>query len=203
MATIAFRDRERAGCRRPITSAEVPYLDALGGRVRAVREQTGRSRTEVARCAGIAASTLRRIEWGTRRTRLSTLHRIVLALAPESEAPAVLADLRRRAGPALALESAFRNRVERRRGRRLRRQRQRLRAGQLAAIRTQLERAREARDDSAAFLDACRVISRLPIDALTDRQRRWVGEQLAHYGPVTRASGPRRLGVLMRAFAAS
>lgn len=106
--------RDRASCRRPITDAEVPYLGRLGSTIRGLRDEAGTSRPDVARRAEISVSTLERIEAGFRRTRRSTLERLVRAL----DKPEALADLIDCAGPALAPESRYRDRVDRRRRRR-------------------------------------------------------------------------------------
>jgi transcriptional regulator with XRE-family HTH domain len=72
---------------------------------------------ELAKAAQLSTSTIQRIEAGTRRTRRSTLHRIAEALG-DPKLASVLADL---AGPALAPESPYAERIARRRERRHRR----------------------------------------------------------------------------------
>ena len=125
----SWSSRERANCRRPIPGAEVPQLEALGARVRQLREAAGLSRRKLADQAAVDKSTIERIEKGIRRTRRSTLERIVAGLVAEVEQPVVLEELVALAGPALAPESAYRDRVDRRRaGRQSKGERARLRA---------------------------------------------------------------------------
>lgn len=115
-------DRRRQ-CRRPIQDHEVGHLERMGAALRAVREGLGVTPTQLARAAQINRSTLWRIELGERRTRESTLRRIAHGLAvltPEGSVHSArlvqqLVDL---AGPALAPESEYADRVERRRNRR-------------------------------------------------------------------------------------
>ncbi len=109
----------RATCRRPIAPLEVFPLEALAGRLRELRTAAGLSRMELAESAELAPSTVERIERATRRTRRSTLERIAKVLDADASQ---LADL---AGPALAPESDYAERVSRRRARRTQRQRNR------------------------------------------------------------------------------
>lgn len=73
-------ERDRADARRPITSAEVPALEALGAAVRQRRQEAGLSLRALARLTGLSAGTLVRIEHGSRRTRRSTLFRLAFAI---------------------------------------------------------------------------------------------------------------------------
>ena len=74
-------DTERAGSRRPITAAEVPYLERLGAELRRLRRvEAGLSRSQLAVCAKMSDRQIEGIEVGTRRTRRSTLERIAHAL---------------------------------------------------------------------------------------------------------------------------
>jgi transcriptional regulator with XRE-family HTH domain len=120
-------DRERAGCRRPIDPSEVPYLELLGAAVRALRGDAGLAQARLAELAQVSASTVGKIEAGTRRTRRSTLGRITAALVgghPDlGEADELADELAALAGPALAPESEYADRVARRRKRRWRRRR--------------------------------------------------------------------------------
>ena len=111
------------GCRRPIVEWEVPWLAKLGACVRDCRKQAGLSQAVLAARAGLAERSLRRIEHGHRRTRTSTLQRLVAALvggpAWNGMADEVMARLLEAAGPALADESEYRSRIEARRRRRV------------------------------------------------------------------------------------
>ncbi len=102
--------------RRPIEAHEVVYLHACGARLAELRRDAGLSQRKLATAAELAPSTVERVEAGTRRTRRSTLDRIAGALN-RPEAAAELADL---AGPALAPESPYAERIARRRERRKR-----------------------------------------------------------------------------------
>jgi transcriptional regulator with XRE-family HTH domain len=74
------RARERAECRRPIEDGEVPFLEALGARLLALRSAAGFTRWKLAQGAKLSENTIARIESGTRRTRGTTLERIAQAL---------------------------------------------------------------------------------------------------------------------------
>jgi transcriptional regulator with XRE-family HTH domain len=74
------RERERAECRRPIEDVEVPYLEALAARLTQIRNAAGLTRWDLAQGAKLSENTIARIELGTRRTRGTTLERIVQAL---------------------------------------------------------------------------------------------------------------------------
>lgn len=102
--------------RRPLSAEELAYTRELGRLLVERRRRTGRSQQDVAACAGLATRTLRRLERGERRTRRSTLER--LARAIDGEDPDLLDSLVAAAGLALADESLYRDRVERRRQRR-------------------------------------------------------------------------------------
>ena len=123
-------DRERAGCRRPIDPSEVPYLESFGAALRELRGNVGLTQARLAELAQASASTIGKIEAGTRRTRRSTLGRIATALVglhPDlGDADELADDLAVLAGPVLAPESEYADRISRRRERRWRkRQRQR------------------------------------------------------------------------------
>jgi transcriptional regulator with XRE-family HTH domain len=104
---------------RPISGEEVPYLVRAGAHLRAVREACGVPRSALAAATGLNAKTIYRIQVGARRTRARTLKVIAAALtdAPDEFAAELIA----LAGPALAPESAYVQRVETRRLRQLRR----------------------------------------------------------------------------------
>lgn len=111
--------------RRPVEPWEQPYLDALGTALRALRRDAGLTQADLAWRAGLAERSLRRIEHGQRRTRRSTLSRLVVGLLPSAADGTAAAELEEAlvltAGPALAPESAYKERVQARRDRRRRR----------------------------------------------------------------------------------
>jgi transcriptional regulator with XRE-family HTH domain len=112
---------ERARCRRPITPGEVGNLEALGARLRELRERAGLSRPALAEKAQLGKTQIELIERGGRRTRRSTLDRLAVALTIGNSNPDELAnELASLAGPALATESDHADRVARRRDRRWR-----------------------------------------------------------------------------------
>ncbi|MBW3646811.1 MAG: helix-turn-helix domain-containing protein [Actinobacteria bacterium] len=105
--------------RRPILAREVPHLERLGRLLSTTRRALGLTQKEVALAAAMHWTHLQRIEAGTRRTRRSTLRRIAavfvleeLRLGPVDD---LLEDLVAAAGPALAEESVYAERVARRR----------------------------------------------------------------------------------------
>lgn len=115
-------ERLRRGARRPIRTEEAPHLERLGDRLRELRRKAGFRQAELARRAELSPWMLRALERGARRTHRSTLERVAQALAsaPQPPAPAsdLADDLMALAGQALAPESPYRARVERRRARR-------------------------------------------------------------------------------------
>jgi transcriptional regulator with XRE-family HTH domain len=111
------KQHTRAGSRRPIEAAEITHLEALGARLAAGRRSRRLSQSALAADAELSVSTVQRIEAGTRRTRRTTLERIAAALGD----PELADELPRLAGPALAPESTYAERIARRRQRRHRR----------------------------------------------------------------------------------
>jgi transcriptional regulator with XRE-family HTH domain len=111
--------------RRPVEPWEQPFLTALGAELRVLRQHAGLTQAALASRAGLAERSLRRIEHGQRRTRRSTLARLAAALLPRPSDGTAAADLVeglvRTAGPALAAESVYTERVQARRERRRRR----------------------------------------------------------------------------------
>lgn len=115
-------ERDRARSRRPIEPDEIPHLEALGRRLLELREGAGLSRAALAFVSELSNSHLGSLERATRRTRASTLERIASALTEDGEeGEALRAELVSLAGPALAPESEYAERVESRRRRRHRR----------------------------------------------------------------------------------
>lgn len=89
----------------PIEAWERPYLVQLGRRLRALRREAAMTQTQLGAAAGLHPVSVRRIELGLRRTRQSTLRRLVLGLgtAP-GDVDQLMAELIQLAGPALAPE---------------------------------------------------------------------------------------------------
>lgn len=109
--------------RRPLRAYERVHLQRLGRLIANTRRAVGITQDELALAAGLSRVQVARIETGTRRTRRSTLTRIAAALA--FEAPTLGAverlvdDFVEEVGPALAEESAYAERVGRRRAKRV------------------------------------------------------------------------------------
>ena len=57
----------------PVTADERPYVMALGRRLKAVREDAGWTRAQLADATGLNRKTIWRIEVGARRARVRTL----------------------------------------------------------------------------------------------------------------------------------
>lgn len=121
--------------RRPIRQEETFNLKQLGREVRAFRRRVGLSQQQLADRALLHKSALSWIETGQRRTRASTLRRIAQALVNSGahvDVEHLVSAFVDRAGDALAPESDYAERVDRRRRERFRRQinaeRERLRA---------------------------------------------------------------------------
>ncbi len=119
-----LRDWDR--CSRPISDAESAYLLRLGGELRSLRVQAGVDRHELAYGALLSVGHVVKLELGYRRTRRSTLARIVGVLveaAPDLGPTDDLVDrLCALAGPALASETDFPRQVARTLRRKRRRQ---------------------------------------------------------------------------------
>jgi transcriptional regulator with XRE-family HTH domain len=103
---------------QPITDDERPYLLRMGARLEQLRKAADLSRRDVAEAPGMNRQSIYRIERGLRRTWRRTLR--VLAEIVSEDPDATAAELLRLAGPALAPESPWVERIERRRQRRLR-----------------------------------------------------------------------------------
>jgi transcriptional regulator with XRE-family HTH domain len=100
----------------------VPDLERLGQGLSILRRSVGLTQRNLAIGASLDPSTVHRIEVGRRRTRASTLARIAQVLvdaAPDvGHVDEVTSFLVMLAGSALAPESAFQERIDRRRQRR-------------------------------------------------------------------------------------
>lgn len=98
-----------ANTRRPLRPEELPYLQALGAELRRMRAEAGVTAGYVGAVAYITPRQVQRIEQGARRTRRSTLDRIVTVLllaAPDlGSRDSLVEHLCSLAGPALAPES--------------------------------------------------------------------------------------------------
>jgi transcriptional regulator with XRE-family HTH domain len=118
----ARRKRIRRGSRRPIEAWEEPHLERLGQLLRQQRNAASLTQRELGNASELSLGMICQIEFGDRRTRYSTLARIAKALAlvhPAIKDPKKIHEsLVEAAGPALATESRFRDRVDRRRRRR-------------------------------------------------------------------------------------
>ena len=96
------RERSASSNYRPIEPDEVPYLVALGCRLRVLRVERRMHQAEVSRAAGLGKATVSHIEQGERRTRPATLRKICTALGFEGEELDQMVDeLVTIAGPAL------------------------------------------------------------------------------------------------------
>jgi transcriptional regulator with XRE-family HTH domain len=140
--------KDRVGSINPLTDAEVPYAEALGEYLRSLREETGLGTRVIAIRAGIVYETWHRIEEATRHTRHSTLERIAKELgeALGREPRTIHDEMVRLAGPCLAPESQYRERVENRRATRLRRN-----AARAARQEAQESAWRAVRDEVKSF----------------------------------------------------
>lgn len=161
-----------SGLPRPIEPEEVPFLLRLGAAVVTLRSNAGIMQKDVAWAAQIQASTLCLIEKGRRRTRRSTLTRIVesIAMVDDSlDVDATVDDLVALAGPALAPPSRGELRAEKRRGRRSKRQDAiEARARELAAQMVREHLAAEARPSGR---ERRRLMSE-PVPMVDERRRR-------------------------------
>lgn len=114
-ATMRLREWDRS--RRPISDAEGAHLLRLGAELRRLRVASGLSRGTVAYRSFLGQGYVGKLERGCRRTRRSTLTRIVGVLVYANPDLGPVEDLVDRlcelAGPALADETAFPRQVER------------------------------------------------------------------------------------------
>jgi hypothetical protein len=103
--------------RRPITDDERPYLLALGAELKSLRGMSGLTRYQLAFDSLLSMSHLIDLFYGRRRTRRSTLTRIVDALVAANPALGPAQVLHERlcelAGPGLAPESTYPDTVAR------------------------------------------------------------------------------------------
>lgn len=109
--------RPSASVRRPLEDREVPLLAALGSELRALRQQAQLTQAVPAWRAQIGERSLRRIEAGHRRTRTSTLRRLLFGFGLP-DADECLTRLLLLAGQVVAPESEHAERIDERRQRR-------------------------------------------------------------------------------------
>ncbi|GAC1575743.1 MAG: hypothetical protein NVS3B18_09480 [Candidatus Dormibacteria bacterium] len=107
------------GMRRPLRTHEQPHLIALGRLLGTVRRASGLTQPQLALYAGLSRVQVARIETASTRTRRSTLVRMASALVVHNpglgSVDRLVDDLVATAGPALAEESQYAERVARRR----------------------------------------------------------------------------------------
>jgi transcriptional regulator with XRE-family HTH domain len=105
--------------RRPLRAHERAHVERLGRLLATTRRAVGLTQEQVALRAGLSRTHLDRLERGLRRTRRSTLTRIAVVFVLEvprlGPVERLVDDLVAEAGPALAEESAYAERVARRR----------------------------------------------------------------------------------------
>lgn len=105
--------------RKPLRANERVHCARLGLLLATTRRAIGLTQAQLALGAGLSRVQVARIESGVRRTRRSTLTRIAAVLVAEvprlGPVDRLVADFVREAGPALAEESAYAERVTRRR----------------------------------------------------------------------------------------
>ena len=151
-----WRSSERLKSRRPIADDEVQLLEELGRAIAHARVSVGLSRRALAEGALMHPTSIARIEYGTRRTRASTLKRIAGALAVECDdldADSLVKGWVRLGGRAIAPESEYADRVELRRQSRVSRKRSReSRAQELLVYRNRRVLAELNRQRSRALL---------------------------------------------------
>ena len=114
---VAAATEQVATARVPLTAREARHAVALGALIRSRRLAAGLTVAQAADAAELSPRHWRRLEAGERRTRSSTLDRIAQALDADP------VELAATAGPALADESPYADRIAKRRARRTRRRR--------------------------------------------------------------------------------
>lgn len=117
------RRKARGESRRPISEDEARALEAFGAALRMARKAAGLTQAELGLAAGYGKSWVYRLEAAVRRPRLSGIEALVAVIVRRSpvlgNGEALTRDLIRLAGIALAPESEYRERVERRRAKRV------------------------------------------------------------------------------------
>ena len=157
MGGMDRRSSQRLKSRRPIADDEVHLLEELGRAIGQARGCAGRSRRALAESALMHPTSIARIEYGTRRTRASTLKRIAGALAVECDdldADSLVESWVRLGGRVVAPESEYADRLELRRQTRVSRKRSgESRAQELLVYRDRRERAELNRQRSRSLLE--------------------------------------------------
>jgi transcriptional regulator with XRE-family HTH domain len=125
LVSIARRERVRRESRRPIEDWEVPHLENLGQVLRHHRKASSLTQAQLGAAAELSVQMISLLELGNRRTRRSTLQRIARAIVdahPNAPSEDELTEgFVEAAGAALAPESGYQARVDRRRKRRAKR----------------------------------------------------------------------------------
>lgn len=115
-------DRVREGSRRPIDPSEYPHLEKFGQALRELRKRAGLTQEQLAFSAELTPAQVGRLERGERRTRETTISRIVLALVRADRSLGdpddVISDLAALLGPAMAPPTRGERRERRRRDQR-------------------------------------------------------------------------------------
>lgn len=136
--------------RRPLRAYERVHLERLGTLIATTRRAVGLTQAELALAASLSRVQVARIETGTRRTRRSTLTRLAGALVVEAPklgpVARLVSDFVGEAGPALAEESAYAERVTRRRVQRAEAAYRQLERGEAADLRRWLYRRQYGSD---------------------------------------------------------
>ena len=157
MGGMDWRSAERLRSRRPIADGEVQLLEELGRAIGRARVSAGLSRRALAEMTLMHPTSIARIEYGTRRTRASTLKRIAGALAAECDdldADALVESWLLLGSRAIVPESDYADRLDLRRQRRVSRKRSGgSRVQELLAYRDRRERAELNRQRSRSLLE--------------------------------------------------
>ena len=164
MGGMDWRSSDRLKSRRPIADDEVHLLEELGRAIAHVRGSAGLSRRALAEIALMHPTSIARIEYGTRRTRASTLKRIAGALAAQCDdldADSLVKSWVRLGGRAIAPESDYADRLELRRQSRVSRKRSSgSRSQELLAYRNRRVRAELNRQRSRSLLEVALAYGR-------------------------------------------
>jgi transcriptional regulator with XRE-family HTH domain len=123
----------------PLTADEREHLERLGVELRALRRDRGLTQVELARRSMMHPTSISRHERGQRRVRRTTLQRIAGALVDADLVEELVDGWVGLAGPGLAPESDYAERVTRRRERRHRQQMRRV-ADEMRGTAAQMER---------------------------------------------------------------
>lgn len=188
---LEARKRERAACRRPISEEEARALEVFGAALRVARRAAELTQMDLGLMAGRGEKAVYRLEAAVRRPRRSTIEDLVAVIVDRVPAlggvERLTNELCALAGVGLAPESEYRERVERRRTRRLgwraakAERNDRIREQVFDEVRRQanrerLERAEAKRREAEAAAEADRQRAIAAERAV--RQRRWLDDWL-------------------------